>query len=206
MAGTCEIKKKGGTVKPAVFVDRDGTINEQMGYVNHISRFVLLPGASEAIKLLNDNGYLVIVVTNQSGVARGYFPIELVYNIHRHMGDLLKKNGARVDGIFFCPHYPSGKVKEYAKICNCRKPNTGLIEMARDRFSIDMKNSWVVGDTISDIEMGKRAELKSILVETGYGMGEIEYVLPSSRVKPDHISDNLYEAVRFILSQRGNGS
>jgi len=186
-------------VKPAVFIDRDGTINEQMGYVNHPSRFILLPRVAEAIRLLNENGYLVFVVTNQSGVARGYFPIELVYEIHRRMEDSLLQEGAKIDGIFFCPHYPSGVINRYAITCKCRKPGTGLIEMARNRFAIDITNSWVIGDTVSDIEMAKRAGIKSILVKTGYGLGEIEYVLPRKEITPDHIADGLFDAVCFIL-------
>jgi len=186
-------------VKPAVFIDRDGTINEQMGYVNHPSRFILLPRVAEAIRLLNENGYLVFVVTNQSGVARGYFPIELVYEIHRRMEDSLLQKGAKIDGIFFCPHYPSGVINRYAITCKCRKPNTGLIDMARKKFAIDITNSWVIGDTVSDIEMAKRAGIKSILVKTGYGLGEIEYVLPTKGITPNHIADGLFDAVCFIL-------
>ncbi len=189
-------------MKPAVFIDRDGTINEQMGYINHISRFVLLPGVSDAIRLLNDNGYLAIVVTNQSGVARGYFPVELVEEIHRHMKDLLFERGAKLDAILYCPHYPSGAIKEYTKACHCRKPDTGLIEKATQLFDIDMHNSWVIGDTISDIEMGNRAGLKCILVRTGYGLGEIEHVLPKRAVKPHYIADTLFDAVRYILDGR----
>ena len=188
-------------MKPAVFIDRDGTINEQMGYINHLSRFVLLPGAAEAIRLLNEKGFLVFVITNQSGVARGYFPIELVYEVHQYMERLLLKSRARVDGIFFCPHYPSGKVKEYAKNCTCRKPGIGLIEMARERFEIDMEKSWIIGDTLTDMEMGRIASLRGILVKTGYGLGEIEYVLPNRNVKPTFITDDLLDAVNFILTQ-----
>ena len=190
-------------MKPAVFIDRDGTINEQMGYINHPSRFVLLPGVGSAIKLLNENGFLAIVVTNQSGVARGYFPIELVENIHSLMKRLLLAVGARLDAILYCPHYPSGSEREFAKVCKCRKPDIGLIQKASELFDIDMANSWVVGDTMSDIEMAHRAGVKGILVRTGYGMGEIEYVLPRRGVKPYHISDDLPSAVRFILAEQG---
>jgi len=127
--------------RPAVFIDRDGTINEQMGYVNHISRFVLLPGTAEGIRLLNRHQYLAIIVSNQSGVARGYFPMELIDRVHAHMKDLLAKEGANIDGIFFCPHYPRGTVPEYSVECDCRKPGTGLVQKACERFDIDMKNS-----------------------------------------------------------------
>lgn len=179
--------------KPAVFIDRDGTLNEQMGYINHVTRFVLLPGAAEAIRLLNRNGYLAIVVSNQSGVARGYFPLELVEEVHAHMRALLlNKEDALLDGILFCPHSPSAG-------CNCRKPRTGLIENACEGFDIDMSNSYVIGDRSTDIEMAVRANLKGILVETGYGLGEINHVLPHKAAKPAYVAKDLLHAVRWIL-------
>jgi len=185
--------------KPAVFIDRDGTINEQMGYINHISRFVLLPGSAEAIKLLNDHGYLVIIVSNQSGIGRGYFPMELVNKVHAHMKTLLERDNARVDGIFFCPHYPKGKLSEYSTACECRKPKTGLIKMACRDFDIDMANSYVIGDRCTDIELARNAGLKGILVKTGYGLGDLEYVFPHLSFKPFHVTGDLLEAVRWII-------
>jgi D-glycero-D-manno-heptose 1,7-bisphosphate phosphatase len=185
--------------KPAVFIDRDGTINEQMGYINHISRFVLLPGTAEALKILNRHGFLVIVISNQSGVARGYFPIDFVEKIHSYMKDLLQKKGAVIDEIYFCPHYEEGVVPEFSIACACRKPRTGLIEMARENFDIDMANSYVVGDSFSDIDMAHRSNLKGVLVTTGYGLGEIDYVLPGSQTKPVHIAKDLLHAVNWII-------
>jgi D-glycero-D-manno-heptose 1,7-bisphosphate phosphatase len=185
--------------KPAVFLDRDGTINEQMGYINHVSRFVLLKGASEAVRLLNQSGWLAIVVSNQSGVARGYFPIHVVHEVHRHMAGLLKREGAYVDAIYFCPHHPSGKVQEYRRSCRCRKPDTGLIEESIKHFDIDPSGSFFVGDRCSDMELAKRANLRGILVKTGYGLGEIQYVLPRTRLQPI-IADDLLSAVRLIVS------
>ncbi|MEJ2587440.1 MAG: HAD family hydrolase [Deltaproteobacteria bacterium] len=191
--------EKNPVKRPAVFLDRDGTINQQMGYINHISRFILLPGVSSAIKRLNHHGYLTIVVSNQSGVARGYFPIGLVHEVHDHMKSLLGENGATVDGIFFCPHHPAGKVDKYSKLCDCRKPGTGLIKKSMADFDIDMEKSYVVGDRYTDIEMARRCGLKAILVKTGYGMGDLEYVIPQCHFKPDHIASNLQEAVDWIL-------
>lgn len=190
--------------RPAVFLDRDGTINEQMGYINHISRFVFLPGAVEAIGILNRNRYLVIVVSNQSGVARGYFPLALVDEVHAHMKMMLKKNGADIDGLFFCPHHPEGKVAKYSMSCNCRKPKTGLIEKACEAFDIDMANSYVIGDRISDIELAHRADLKGVLVTTGYGRGDVDHLLPHSTCKPVHIAEDLFQAVRWIIMERGH--
>jgi D-glycero-D-manno-heptose 1,7-bisphosphate phosphatase len=179
-------------MKRAVFLDRDGTINEQMGYINHISRFRLLPKVAEAIRMLNENDYLVVVVTNQSGPARGYFPIELVHEVNRHMQRLLKNEGANVDAVYFCPHLPEDG-------CNCRKPKTGMIEMACRDMEIDLSRSYVVGDMCDDIELAKNAGIKGIMVKTGYGLGEIEYRLPKKNIKPDYIADDLFSAVTWIL-------
>ena len=187
--------------RPAVFIDRDGTINEQMGYINHISRFILLPGTAEGIRLLNRHQYQTIIVSNQSGVARGYFPIELVDRIHNHMRDLLAKEDAHIDGIFFCPHYPKGIVPEYSIVCNCRKPATGLIQKACESIDVDMENSYVISDRCMDMELAHRSKLKGILVTTGYGLGDIEYVLPHSPFKPLHIAEDLLHAVRWIIEK-----
>lgn len=187
--------------KPAVFIDRDGTMNEQMGYINHISRFVLLPGVAEAIGILNRNKYISIVVSNQSGVARGYFPIELVEEVHVNMRALLEKEKATVDGIFFCPHHPNGIVPEYSQACECRKPGTGFIQKACERFDIDLTKSYMIGDRYLDIELAHRSNLKGILVKTGYGLGEIDYVLPHMPLKPYHIAKDLLDAVRWIIGR-----
>ena len=187
--------------RPAVFLDRDGTINEQMGYINHVSRFVILPGVPEAIRLLNENGFLSIVITNQSGVARGYCPIELVHEVHDLLKVSLKESGAHLDGIFFCPHHPRGSVPEYAVECNCRKPKTGLIEQACRALEIDLSRSYMVDDLCADTELAHRAGLRGILVQTGYGLGEIKYVLPGRAEKPEHIARDFPDAVRWILER-----
>ncbi len=180
-------------------MDRDGTVNEQMGYINHLDRFMLLPGAGEAIRLLNDAGYLAIIVSNQSGVARGYFPIDLVYRVHDKMTSLIKEEGAVLDGIYFCPHYPGGKVSPYGAVCDCRKPGMGLIQKARETFDIDMENAYVIGDRCTDIEMAHKADLKGILVKTGYGRGDLEYVFPKFPFQPVHVAEDLLDAVKWIL-------
>jgi D-glycero-D-manno-heptose 1,7-bisphosphate phosphatase len=188
--------------RPAIFIDRDGTVNEQMGYINHLSRFRIFPGVPEAIRLLNENNYLVIVVTNQSGVARGYFPIELVKNIHEYMRDTLEKQGAKIDAVFFCPHYPRSRLKEYALECDCRKPKTGMIRQALDRFDIDLTQSYMIGDHYTDLEFAHNGNIKSIMVKTGYGLGEAEYILPGLKHKPVYVAEDLPDAVKWIL---GNG-
>ena len=197
--------KEVDVMRPAVFLDRDGTINEQMGYINHSSRFVLLPGAARGIRLLNEAGFLALVVSNQSGVARGYFPIELVHEVHERMRRALGAAGAEVDGVFFCPHHPAGEVPEYAVECTCRKPKPGLIHQAESRFRIDMTRSYVIGDRVSDLELAAECGLKGILVETGYGRGDRQYVLPGKRVQPAHVARDLEAAVRWILHRESPG-
>ncbi|MBW2609145.1 MAG: HAD family hydrolase [Deltaproteobacteria bacterium] len=187
--------------RPAVFMDRDGTINEQMGYINHLSRFVILPGVPEAIRLLNENNFLAIIVSNQSGVARDYFPIELVDDVHASLKASLKEKRAMIDGIFFCPHYPRGVLPEYCYECDCRKPKTGLILQACEAFDIDMSNSYMVGDRYTDMELAHRSNLKGIMVKTGYGQGDIKYILPNKSLKPVNIAKDLLDAVRWILGR-----
>jgi len=173
-----------------------------MGYINHPSRFVLLPRAAEAIRTLNRSGFATIVVSNQSGVARGYFPMELVHAVHDLMENLLSKEGARLDGIFFCPHHPQGVVPEYAISCDCRKPGTGLIKQARDELDIDMTRSFAIGDRCQDLEMARRAGLEGVLVLTGYGRGEREYILPRERVRPAYIAEDLLDGARWVINSR----
>ncbi|MBN2059989.1 MAG: HAD family hydrolase [Deltaproteobacteria bacterium] len=185
--------------KPAVFLDRDGTVNEQMGYINHISRFKILPGVPEAIRILNENNFYAIILSNQSGVARGYFPITLVEEVHERLKESLKESGAFIDGIFFCPHYPRGSLNKYCIECDCRKPGTGLLDQARELFDIDITGSYMIGDTISDMVFAQRCKIKGVMVKTGYGLGEIKHLLPSSAVEPQHIADDLLDAVRWII-------
>ncbi len=189
------------TGKAAVFLDRDGTINEQMGYINHISRFQLLPGVRAAIKKLNDANIPVVVVSNQSGLARGYFPEELLSSVHEKMHKLLADKGAKVDAIYYCPHHPEAKEKRFRETCNCRKPNPGLVLRAADELGIDPKQSFVVGDRWSDIKTAANCGAKSILVRTGYGRGDEQYIGPHQKIQPHRKCDDLAEAVEWILNQ-----
>ena len=189
-------------MRPAVFIDRDGTINEECGYLSNINDFKLLPGAGKAISLLNKNDYIVVVISNQSGVAKGYFPVELVAETHESMIRELEKDEAFIDGIYFCPHHPDGVVPEYSKECNCRKPNTGLIEKARSELEIDMEGSYVIGDKWLDIECAHNANLPGILVLTGYGMEELQHMATNpQRDKPAFVAKDLFAAVQWILSR-----
>ncbi len=187
--------------KRAVFIDRDGTVNEEMGYINHLSRFIILPGTAEAIRLLNEHGILAIIISNQSGVARGYFPISLVERVHGRLIEELEKKNAHIDGFFFCPHYPKGSVPEYSIECNCRKPKTGLIDKACHALSIDRSKSYVIGDRSTDIELATRCGMRGILVTTGYGLGEIDHVFPHIPFQPTYIAKDLLHGVRWIVKK-----
>ncbi len=186
-------------MQPAVFLDRDGTINEQMGYINHISRFHLLPGVASAIQLLNQNEIPAVVITNQSGLARGYFPEELLNEVNDKMIRLLSDDDAHVDGIYICPHHPEAKKDEYKIACDCRKPKTGLFEKAAVELGIDLTKSYVVGDRWSDLKAAVNIGATPILVLTGYGKGDLEYISPGQEIQPRFIANDLYEAVEWIL-------
>ena len=133
-------------MREAVFLDRDGTVTEEVGYVNHLDRLKLIPGAASAISRLNRAGILVILATNQAGVARGYFPEELVGQVHRRLEELLAQEGAHLDAIYYCPHHPQVGPPPYRKSCNCRKPAGGMLLEAAEKFSIDLSRSFMVGD------------------------------------------------------------
>lgn len=158
-------------MKRAVFIDRDGTINEEKEYLYRPDDFVFIPGAPQAIRLLNEAGFLVIVVTNQSGVARGYYTEEDVHLLHRHIALNLEQSGARVDAWFYCPHHPAGR-GSYALPCRCRKPLPGMLLEAAGRFAIDLESSIMIGDKLVDMQAGAAAGCRSILVRTGYGSEE----------------------------------
>ena len=189
------------TKQTAVFLDRDGTINEQMGYINHISRFVLLPGVGRAIRKLNEHNMPVVVVTNQSGLARGYFPASLLDEVHKKMEQQLAVEGAHIDGLYICPHHPEAKEKKYRKACNCRKPKIGLLEQAAADLNLDLTRSFMVGDRWSDLKCGVAAGSTSILVLTGYGRGDQQYIGPQQEIQPAKVAINLNAAVDWILEQ-----
>lgn len=154
--------------KQAVFLDRDGTINVEKDYLYRPEEFEFIPGAAEAIRLLNRAGFLVVVVTNQSGVARGYYTEQDVYQLHRHIEQLLLMADARIDAWYYCPHHPAGQ-HPYNLDCDCRKPRTGMLEQAAQDLGIDLSRSWMVGDKQVDVEAGIAAGCRPLLVLTGYG-------------------------------------
>lgn len=180
-------------MKRAVFLDRDGTINQEKDYLYRIEEFEFVPGTPEAIKLLNEAGILVVVVTNQSGVARGYYTEDDVEILHRYIARELEAYGARVDAWFYCPHHPDGK-DSYSLPCRCRKPLPGMLLDAACQLDIDLKSSVMIGDKRADIEAGIAAGCRPILVRSGYGAVEEIYLSNSVDV-----CDDLLAAVISVI-------
>jgi D-glycero-D-manno-heptose 1,7-bisphosphate phosphatase len=185
----------------AVFIDRDGTISEEVGYVNHPSRYRVFPYAAEAIKLLNEAGWLAVLVTNQAGVARGYFSEDVIGAVHALLARELEAGGARLDAIYYCPHHPSVGEPPYRFDCDCRKPRPGLVRRAAVDLDIDIAHSWMVGDRYGDTELARNAGLRAAFVLSGYGRGEWEYQRGAWRHQPDLVAENLLEAVVKITKE-----
>jgi D-glycero-D-manno-heptose 1,7-bisphosphate phosphatase len=184
----------------AVFMDRDGTISEEIGYVNHPSRYRVFAYSAEAVRLLNEAGWLAILVTNQAGVARGYFTEELIGEVHEVLKRELSERGAQLDAIYYCAHHPSVGESPYRFDCDCRKPKPGLIRRAAADFDIDLKQSWMVGDRYSDIELARNARVHPAFVLSGYGRGEWEYQRATWKHEPEVVAEDLLEAVKKIVT------
>lgn len=184
----------------AVFMDRDGTISEEVGYVNHVSRYRVFPFAAEAVRALNEAGWLAVLVTNQAGVARGYFREELIGEVHKVLASELERGGARLDAVYYCPHHPSVGEPPYRFDCDCRKPRPGLLLRAAEELGLDLSRCWMVGDRYSDTELARNAGARSALVLTGYGRGELEHQSHAWPRRPDLVAENLLEAVNSIVS------
>jgi len=190
-------------MKIAVFLDRDGTVNEEVGYLSDLGQLRLLPGAAAAIGRLNEAGLLVVLVTNQSGVARGYFPESFVHETHSLLTRMLAEGGARLDGIYYCPHHPKAGSTDLTRECDCRKPATGLLDRAAADLHIDLGRSYMVGDKWSDVELGQRAGCRTVLVRTGFGHDDPGNARPSGLREPDLTAHDLAGAVDWILGQGG---
>jgi D-glycero-D-manno-heptose 1,7-bisphosphate phosphatase len=186
-------------VKAAVFLDRDGTLIEESGYLDRLDLLAFFPYTTDAVRLLNRAGFAVVVVTNQSGVARGLLPEAFVHEAHRFITDRLARGAARIDAYYFCPHHPDGIVAEYRQRCDCRKPAPGLLLKAASDLDLDLRWSFAVGDRWQDIDAGKSVGARAVLVRTG--VGRATETARQNRLEPDAIAENLIEAVSWILRQ-----
>jgi D-glycero-D-manno-heptose 1,7-bisphosphate phosphatase len=184
-------------MQPAIFLDRDGTLNVDVGYLHRLEHLELFPWTGDALRLLKRAGYLLVVVTNQSGIAQGLIRPGFVEEAHHEMRRRLQLAGADLDALYFCPHHPRGSVKGLDIDCRCRKPSPGMIEDAVRDLQIDVSKSWVVGDKWLDVQLGHAAGARSILVRTGWGKEQEERRPAGQAVEA--ICDNLIEATGVIL-------
>jgi D-glycero-D-manno-heptose 1,7-bisphosphate phosphatase len=189
-----------GQARAAVFLDRDGTINVEVNYLHRIADFALIPGAAQAIKALNRAGLPVILVTNQAGVARGYYDQAAMHALHAHLRAVLAAEDARIDAIYFCPHHP-----DYSGPCDCRKPAPGMLRQAAAEHGIALGRSWLVGDTGGDIGAGHAAGCRTILVRTGYGAQFEAQLRAGAGPQPAVVVDDVAAAADYILSRDHSG-
>jgi len=183
----------------AIFLDRDGTLCHEVGYVNHPERLVLMPGAADAVRQLREDGWAVVVVTNQAGVARGYFPWHVVELAHAHLRARLARESVVLDGVYACPHHPDVGGPGFRKDCECRKPRPGMLLRAKVDLDLDLARSYIVGDSFRDVGAGRNAGLAgTVLVRSGYGRGELLWKGSHAGVWPDHVADEIVGAVDWI--------
>ncbi len=187
--------------RPAVFLDRDGTLIEEVHYLDRHDRLALFPWTIDAVRLLNRAGFAVVVVTNQAGVARGLFDEAFVEEVHRSLSARLAVGGARVDAFYYCPHHPDASVAQYRGDCECRKPKPGLLHRAARDHGLALARSFVVGDRWIDVEMAGAVGARGLLVRTGYGA--IEATRAPARAVPAPIVDNVMAAAAWILGAGG---
>jgi D-glycero-D-manno-heptose 1,7-bisphosphate phosphatase len=187
-------------MKPAVFLDRDGTLIVEVGYLDRFEQLDVFPWSVDAVRVLNQAGFLVVLVTNQAGVAQGYYDEAFVVDTHRRLVDRLAAGGAAIDACYYCPHHPEATVERYRIRCECRKPGPGLIRAAQAELGIDLARSFVVGDRWRDIGAAQAAGVPGVLVRTGHGVAEERR--PPDHVRPAHVADTLIDAAAWILQQQ----
>lgn len=180
--------------RPAVFLDRDGTLNREVDYLSSPEQVELIPGVGSGLRALAEAGFALVVVTNQSGVARGYFDEDTLEAIHRRLEELLDEEGVRLDGLEWCPHHP-----DHDGPCTCRKPAPGMLERAAATLDLDLACSWIVGDAARDLEAGAAVGARGVLVRTGKGQAELER-LQGAGSEPAHVAADLEQAARLILA------
>jgi D-glycero-D-manno-heptose 1,7-bisphosphate phosphatase len=184
----------------AVFIDRDGCLIHEFGYISKIRNVKFFKRSFDALRLLRDNGFKIVVVTNQSGVARGYFPESFVRETHSYIAGQLKKKGLKIDAYLYCPHHRKATISKYKKDCECRKPRQGMIKIAQKRFNLDLKQSFTMGDKLSDVKLGHNGGMKGILVMTGFGRWQ-KTLIRKEKTKPDFIAKNFYSGAKWIIKQ-----
>lgn len=185
-------------MRPAVFFDRDGTLNEEVGYAGRPEEFHIYPWASEAVRQVNDAGWAAVLITNQAGVARGYYSEAEVNVLHQLLQEHLRKAGARLDAIYYCPHHPQGDVPGYGGVCECRKPAPGMLRDGERDLGVELSASWVIGDRWLDIGCAHAAGARGALVRTGYGEQAMQ--TPEDGVRADYVALDALQAVQYILS------
>jgi D-glycero-D-manno-heptose 1,7-bisphosphate phosphatase len=183
-------------LRPAIFLDRDGVVIEDVHYLASPSQAQFVPGSADAIAALNRAGWPVVIVTNQAGVGRGLFTIDAVHAVHQHLAEQLAGYGARIEAFYFCPHHPSAELPEYRTACGCRKPSPGMLKQAAQELGLDLANSWMVGDRETDLQAGAAAGTRTILVRTGYGATTDITTLDRSALKLELVASNLADAVQ----------
>jgi D-glycero-D-manno-heptose 1,7-bisphosphate phosphatase len=183
----------------AVFLDRDGTLIEEAGYLDRLERMVFFPFSVDAVRVLNRAGFTIVVITNQAGIARGIVRESFVAEAHRHIAGRLAAGGATIDAFYYCPHYPDGVLEQYRAACDCRKPQPGLLRRAAADLDLDLARSFVVGDRWHDLAAGHAVGARAVLVRTG--LGRKDEIDPHPGTVPDAIVDNLMDAAAWILQQ-----
>ncbi|MBW2649288.1 MAG: D-glycero-beta-D-manno-heptose 1,7-bisphosphate 7-phosphatase [Deltaproteobacteria bacterium] len=181
----------------AVFLDRDGTINEEMGYLDSLEKLRIFPATFDAVRMINEAGMKVVVVTNQSGVARGFFDEDFVNSVHARINEILREKGAFIDRFYYCPHHPTEGVGRYRISCDCRKPAPGMLIRASEELDIDLPSSYVVGDMEKDVEVANNVGARGILVRTGYGKNVV-----TSDIKPAFIAEDILAAAEWIMKDQ----
>ena len=181
----------------AVFLDRDGTVNVEKDFLSSPDQLQLIPRTADAIRALNVLGTRVFIITNQSGVARGYFSEAVVRQIHDALRSMLQKEGATVDDFFYCPHLPGVDNAQYNKDCDCRKPKAGMLHQAEQKYPIDLRRSFVIGDRCIDVAAGKAVGAGTVMVSTGYGANEIH----ACRNEPDYFALDLHDGVHYVTDR-----
>lgn len=192
-------------MEQVIFLDRDGTLNEEVNYLHRKEDLRILEGVPEAIRMFREHGYRIVVVTNQAGVARGYYREEDVDSLHAYMNEILAGQGAKVDHFFYCPHHPEHGIGKYKTVCHCRKPETGMFEMAERYYQVDKGRSWMIGDKLIDVQAGRNYGVRTVLVGTGYGAEEHRKQTAAAGetggLLYDIYAETLIDAARAILKR-----